>query len=542
MQQLLQQRLGYLADLLPESRDGLLLCLEISSTRHQQLQFQHPTLLQQLVQELVEGYLLPALFGDEPQEIQPPIVYLETPEDFAALVDDAYSRQVAAASHHVLPQSPSPASTEDGEYGDAEGLPCLLVVPSWQQFFVAATNKLKSLQKQVTAANSQKISDAAQDGDDDGAATAAETNEYNYLIAKRQLAALSELLHIDFVVLDTPSSICQAEEGSLATEGKIVQKTPQTLAWVSATARASSPWLLENRTTRALGPHAIAYLKAACVLLGIDSSALQQRASEFVADWREERHGRQSLDAAAALAMRKAQRSFETLCTDRRSCCCIIPHVSTQSNGATLNPSPHPQEGRAVNEPLVVIDQQIKHRVTAILCSYWDSAVPMGPAMSAAENTASQELLFKWASLQLQKLRMLVSGTIVSNVLLVGDLVSLVCGLALNGDLAMQPNQQETPKQEDSAVEPYYKADKAAAGAAAAAAAAAEPAEQGRLARGWLRLCKSVTAGSGRNSSIANGGCSIQPRIHGLQQLRKFVHQQLKIILEIGGYNAVWLQ
>ena len=234
------------------------------------------------------------------------------------------------------------------------------------------------------------------------------------------------------------------------------------------------------------------------------------------------------------------QRHLELLCTDSRSCCCSSRTTaladSIEDNSITLTTGSLDDAGSLGPLGSDAADQQARHATTAVLCAYWDQIVPTAPGSTAAEEGPAHEMLLKWASVQLQKLRMLVSGTIVSNVLLAGDLISLICGLALNGDVALEINAQDTPRQAETLLNPQQEAD--AAAAAAAAKAGAEDAAEPGFPRGWLRLCRTATAETAKpnTSGMASRSCCIHPRVYNLRQVRGFVLAHLKKILEIGGY------
>ncbi|CDJ27243.1 uncharacterized protein EMH_0083460 [Eimeria mitis] len=548
MQQLLQDRLGYLGDLLPQAGEGVLLCLEISPQQQQKLQLQHPLLLQQLMQELVEESLLPAVLGDDPQQYQVPVACLDTAEEIASFVESAAAKKGIGVADDSLGSGEGIGQDDDNE--DFEDAPSLLVVPSWQQFFSAATKKLEDLQREAVLGASEIALAGAQKEDSEDAAAPTEAGRSNYLSAQRQLSKLSELLDIDFVALDSPCYVYRTAEESTQEAGEVALKDPQIVAAAAAAETASSPWLLQGPTIRALGPYVVAYLRAACLLLGIDPAALQQRAAEAVVDWREERHRRQSLDAAAASAKRQMQRHLECLCTDNRSCCCsnrtAALREATENSSCTLTPESMNDAEPPVAPVIGAGEQQAKHTATAVLCAYWDRIVPSGPGTTALEEAVAEEPLFKWASLQLQKLRMLVSGTIVSNILLAGDLISLICGLALNGDVVLEVNAQETPGQEEVVLSPQQEADAAAAAAAATAAAGAggAPTAETGLPRGWLRLCRAAAEESPKpnTSGVTQRSCSIHPRVYNLRQVRNFVQTQLRTILEIAKEREVAIQ
>ncbi|CDJ59795.1 hypothetical protein, conserved [Eimeria maxima] len=546
MQQLLQSRLGYLGDLLPQASEGVLLCLEIPRHQQQKLQAQHPMLAQQLMQKLVEEYMLPAVLGDDPQQYQVPVACLETAEDIAIFVEGVAAKKgIGLANDHMV--SGERASQDEDTAEDSEDVPCLLVLPSWQQFFLAATDKLEDIQRESMLETSQTALTGTQkeDGEDAGAPTSAEND--NYLSVRRHLSKLCEVLDIDFVALDSPCYLRRTAEDSISAISEVVLKEPQMVAAAAAAATASSPWLLQGQATRAVGPYVVAYLQAACFLLGIDPIALSQRAAEAVVDWREERHRRQSLDAAAASAKRQMQRSLDSLSTNSRSCCCSTSSISPNRGYSALTAESVDCEGPVGAPILDATEQQTTHTVAAVLCAYWDRIVPTGQVITAVEEATAEEPLFKWASLQLQKLRMLVSGTIVSSVLLAGDLISLICGLALNGEMALEIDVQETPRREDTLLDPQQEADAAAAAAAAAAgaagagdAASTEPC----ILRGWLRLCRTPAVQSTKTntSGVTGKCCSIHPRVYNLRQLRKFVQTQLRVILEIAREREVVVQ
>ncbi|CDI74188.1 hypothetical protein, conserved [Eimeria praecox] len=550
IQQLLQNRLGYLRDLLPQAREGVLLCLEVSPQQQQKLELQHQLLLQRLVQELVEEYLLPAVFGDDPQQYQVPVACLETTEDFASFVEAVAAKKgIGLVSDHLV-VSGERAGQDDDTDEDVEEVPSLLIIPSWQQFFSAAAEKLDELQGELVVETSEIALVDTQSEHNEDKAPLTESGKSNYLSAQRQLSKLSELLDIDFVILDSPCHVLRTAEASAAAVGEDALKDPHMVASAAAASTASSPWLLEGPAARALGPYVVAYLQAACLLLGIDSVALHKRAAEAVVDWREEQHKRQSLDAAAASAKRQMQRHLEPLCTNSRSCCCsnigVTPREPTKYNESPLLADSMDGAGQLSAPVLDAADQQATHTATAVLCAYWDQVVPTGQGTPAPEEAAAEDPLLKWASFQLQKLRMLVSGTIVSNILLAGDLISLICGLALNGDVALETDVQETPGQEDVLSNPHQEADTAAAAAAAAAAARAGDAASAEpgLPRCWLRLCRTAPV-EGVKPSIVGAirkSCSIHPRVYNLRQIRSFVQAQLRTILEIAKDREVVIQ
>ncbi|XP_026189773.1 uncharacterized protein LOC34621460 [Cyclospora cayetanensis] len=544
MQELLQERLRFLGRLLLDTKRGALLCLEISPQFQEHFELQQPLLLQKLTEELVTGYVLPIILAGNQQQHLLSIVCLNTTEELGCLVDEAFSRreQCATSSPAESSQQGSTAVQYDEEVEESR---CLFVVPSWYRFSAAAMERLSNLQNKVQI--SLLLSAPEERAANENAAvisTTAPAGKSNYLAVQRELSELVKVLGISCVVLDSPSHAMTVEQLTAETTEQDMEKDPAGALAYAAAAQANSPWVLHVPVTKALGFYVVSYIQAACLLLGVDPLTLQQRTSEAIMDWKDESQKRISLDAAIIAAKRRMQRHLKPLATARGSCCSYEPasnefprRTADSSSGSTIF-TPRP-DGLANNAIPAALPQETLHVASALFCSYWDTAFPTSPGLAEATGTpACQSSLLNWASLQLQQLRTLVSGTIVSTVLLAGDLVSLICGLALNGDIELRQSHLDLLHQKGD--EPLGLDEKADAAAAAAAKAAAADAEQG-LPRGWLRLCQTAVAHA-PECNISRGTSNIfmiHPSVRGLWPLHDFLRKQLVALLEIAEERKV---
>ncbi|OEH75809.1 hypothetical protein cyc_05030 [Cyclospora cayetanensis] len=431
MQELLQERLRFLGRLLLDTKRGALLCLEISPQFQEHFELQQPLLLQKLTEELVTGYVLPIILAGNQQQHLLSIVCLNTTEELGCLVDEAFSRreQCATSSPAESSQQGSTAVQYDEEVEESR---CLFVVPSWYRFSAAAMERLSNLQNKVQI--SLLLSAPEERAANENAAvisTTAPAGKSNYLAVQRELSELVKVLGISCVVLDSPSHAMTVEQLTAETTEQDMEKDPAGALAYAAAAQANSPWVLHVPVTKALGFYVVSYIQAACLLLGVDPLTLQQRTSEAIMDWKDESQKRISLDAAIIAAKRRMQRHLKPLATARGSCCSYEPasnefprRTADSSSGSTIF-TPRP-DGLANNAIPAALPQETLHVASALFCSYWDTAFPTSPGLAEATGTpACQSSLLNWASLQLQQLRTLVSGTIVSTVLLAGDLTAV---------------------------------------------------------------------------------------------------------------------
>ncbi|KAL8274815.1 hypothetical protein Esti_001290 [Eimeria stiedai] len=512
----LQQRLEFLVHLLPTAREGVMLCLGFSLDQYQRLQLQGPTVLSRLLQEMLrseteQGQLLS-------------VACLHTAGEVSSFI------KVAARKKGFL-SFPRDASTAAAASKDSEVFelpPCLFVVPSWQLFFALATQTLTTLVDESPVTSSppavEKIRYDAQ--------FVKMGEEANYVTARRHLAELAALLDIDLLVLDSFNPLTRlALRGALPVAEGDSAIAHAAAAVADAAVGASNPWLLGLPATRVLGPHVISYLLATCLLMGIDAVALQERAAQLSLDLKEETWKKQSLDGAADAVCRRMRKTFRQLTTDCRSCCVyrvpaergIIADVVFPDDGTIPLPSnKHLTPGLA------------HHTKLAILCSYWDSAFRELCAGAAA---ATVEPLLQWAAYQFQHLKAVVSGTVISDVLLAGDLISLICGCALNGHVVLQPpsQQDDNLRQQEflDNISPAAKANSWAAAAATSATKTATAAPGESITRGWLRISGDLSEDVCGNNPGNIETCDIQPRVCGVRQLREFLQQQLLAVLAL---------
>lgn len=529
-QHVLFQRLGFLVELLPKSKRGLLLCLEVPDFMQKQRQ-----LLHRLLQQLVEELLVPALTGSEQQQQMLPVVCLDTADDVTAFVNEAAAKTglcVVDGDTHVG----DTVSAESLGSDDFVDLPCLFVVPSWQQFFATATETLFSVQHGLARTNTQ-----GEGHGEDFFQTGSMKAGSSYLATQRQLKDVAELLNIDMVALDSPCAFSTGNLADTKADG-CFGDTPSSAAASAAAAVASSPWLLQAPVTRAIGPHVWSYIRVVCTLLGIDAAALQQRVTEDLIDWKEASQKRETLDAAAAATNRRLCRRLRQVAVDHRSSCYCspVPEANSLNN---VKESPKKKEVLFPNKEKQVepaISRELQHAAAAVVCSYWDESFfsTLEDSTGCPLPAASVEPLLHWASAQLRQLRILVSGSIVSNVLLAGDLVSLICGYALNGDVAVQHHQEQSDSSlqqaDKNTLNPCQKADMEAA----VAAATATSSDGWSLPRGWLRLWRAAATKDSANASGC-AGFNIQPQLCGLKLLREFLQEELLELLTIGRRNVL---
>ncbi|KAL8452941.1 hypothetical protein Emed_001107 [Eimeria media] len=518
MQQRLQQRLEFLQHLLPRARKGVVLCLGLSSEQARGLQLQDTTPLSQLFQEML---------GSETQQEQMlPVACLHTAEEIAFFIEDT------AQKKGLVPLQPdaSPVGTASKDSADFEFSPCLFIVPSWQIFSTLATQTLTTLLQELPLAKAstavRKIRCVAENVD--------LGSEANYLTVRRHMMELAALLDIDLLLLDSFDSVT---EKALGGAPPIVEDDLGAGLAAAATAgaavEASNPWLLGLPATRVLGPHVTSYLLATCLLMGIDAATLQERATQLRLDWKEETRKKESLDAAADAVCRRIRKESGQLLIDRRSCCLYQVPAETVVTTETASLDDDGALSKNSDHLLTGVAKQMHDNRVAIMCSYWDLAFSEA---SASATAAPAEPILQWAALQLQHLRAVISGTVISDVLLAGDLISLICGFALNGHVVLESlsKQDDYPRHHEVLDDPNSAA-KANARAAGAAIDATEAAAAGRrkgILRAWLEIPRDPSEDM-CCSSTGTTICNIQPRVSGVRQLREFLQQQLLAVLDL---------
>ncbi|KAL8430368.1 hypothetical protein Efla_001133 [Eimeria flavescens] len=537
MRRMMQQRLGYLPDLLAKARDGVLLCLEISSQQLQRMQLQEPACVRRLLEELVNNYLLPALSReDEQHQLLMPVACLYSSVEAACLVKEAFAKTGVCIPDNDAGFAAAKASSDSEDF---DVPPCLFIVPSWQSFFNVAAGTLNLLQYEQLASAAVRVQLNGSESPD-----LLKPAKLGYLTAQRHLKDLMELLKIDLVILDSLTSTkALAARNAVSIIERGANLRPSAAAGAAASAEASSPWLVNLPVTRALGPLVMSYLLVACSAMGIDADALQERAAQVATEWSEELSKKHSLDAAAATATRQTQRKLKQLATGVRSCCYCTARADEISDAATA--------GFERDGPPMVHDRQsalafaegLQPTAVAVLCMYWDSALVHSPPDAGP---ASLEPFLQWSGLCLQQLRAVVSGTVVSNVFLAGDLVSLVCGFALNGDIVLERQHQNRDPPCSDKVDafgtPAAKANAFAQGAAFAATGDATLADaEWSLSRGWLRVPELLQNEIGCSGSCTTqrSSCKFTPWVCGVTQLRKFVRQELLTILNLADERNV---
>ncbi|KAL8444167.1 hypothetical protein Emag_005639 [Eimeria magna] len=488
----------------------------------QRLQLQGTTLTQ-LFQEI--------LGSKDRQEQLLPVACLHTAEEIAFFIDDtAQKKGLVLLDHDAFPA----AMTSKGS-ADFEFYPYLFIVPSWPVFLTLATQTLTTRLQQVPLTKSSTavrqiryIAKNVKPGE-----------EATYLAARRHMMELAALLDIDLLLLDSFDSLTKENlrgappvaEGDLTTGfgGAATAYAP---------VGASHPWLLGLPAKRALGPHVTSYLLVACLLMGIDAAALQERATQLRLDWQEETRKKESLDTAADAVCRRIRKEFRQLLTDCRSCCLYRVPAESGLTADAVGVDDDVALLRNSSDLRTGLVQQMHGKKFAILCSYWDLAFSE-PCASGAAATAKP--LLQWAALQFQHLKAVVSGTVISDVLLAGDLISLICGFAFNGHVALESSgeQDENPRQQE-VLDNSNSAAKANAWAAAAAIDARDAAPAGHrkgIIRAWLRIPVDPSEEVCCNSISTTTICTIQPRVCGVRQLREFLQQQLLAVLDLESAN-----
>ncbi|KAL8430279.1 hypothetical protein ACSSS7_006027 [Eimeria intestinalis] len=519
IQRRLQQRLGFLVHLLPKAQQGVMLCLGLSSEQSRRLPLQGPALLCQLLREML---------GSGPQHEQMlPVACLRTAAEIASFIEDRALRKEVA----LFQRDASTAAMASKSSADFEASSGLLIVPSWQYFFAQATETLTTLLQGFPLTNSCpavgkiRYDTKALDLDE----------KANYLTTRRHMLELATLLEIDLLLLDSFKSVTQvALRGAppLA-EGDLANGLAAAAA-AEAVVHASNPWLSGLPATHVLGPHVSSYLLATCLLMGIDVVALQERSSQLRSDWKEETRRKESLDAAADAVRRRMRKEFRRLTTDCRSCCVYRVAAQSPMTAGAVAPDEDTTLPRSSNHLRPGVTQQVHDTKLAVLCSYWDMAFR---EVCADEAAATVEPLLQWAALQFQHLKALVSGTVISHVLLAGDLINLICGFALNGHVVIEPfSQQDDDLEHREVLNNIGSVTKANAWAGAAALRATEGVASGPsegISRAWLRIPLGFSEDVCSNSKGLMTMCSIQPRVTGVRQLREFLQHQLLAVLRL---------